>query len=193
MNIAIIVGTTRDGRVTPRLAQWVNQAAKQRTEAEFSILDLNEYEIPMLEEAPWLEDRHLNDGTKRWLSELGRADGVIIVTAEYNHTIPAVLKNAFDHTHGEMNRKPVAIVSHGVNSGVRANEHLRQMLNSNMGAFSISATVTYVGNIAESLSENGAPTSENTLNDSKLQKLLDDIIWYTKAITQAKKEHHEAN
>ncbi len=193
MNIAIIVGTTRDGRVTPRLAQWVSEAAKRRSEAEFSILDLKDYDLPMLEEAPWLEDRHLSEGAKRWLEELAKADGVIIVTAEYNHTIPAVLKNAFDYTHGEMNRKPVAIVSHGVNSGVRANEHLRQMLNSNMGAFSISATVTYVGNIAESLSKDGVPTGENTLNDSKLQKLLDDIIWYTKAITQAKKEQHEAN
>lgn len=193
MNIAIIVGTTRDGRLTPRLAHWVAEAAKQRTDVEFSVLDLKDYSIPMLEEAPWLEVRHLSDGTKRWLEELGRADGVIIVTAEYNHTIPAALKNAFDYTHGEMNRKPVAIVSHGVNSGVRANEHLRQMLNSNMGAFSISATVTYVGNIAESLTDTGASTGENTLNDSKLQKLLDDIIWYTAAITQAKGVKHETN
>ena len=188
MTIAIIVGTTREGRVTPRLAQWVRQAADRRTDADFTVLDLKDYDIPLLEQAPWLEGRTLTDGTKRWLNELRAADGVIIVTAEYNHTIPAVLKNAFDHTHGEMMRKPVAIVSHGVNSGVRANEHLRQMLNSNMGAFSISATVTYRGKIEDGLDEDGRPTGEHTLNDAKLAKLLDDIIWYTDAIKTAKEK-----
>lgn len=186
MRIAIIVGTTREGRLTPRLARWVHTAAAKRSEVTFDVLDLKTFDIPLLEQAPWLEDRQLTDGTKRWLEGLAQADGVIIVTAEYNHTIPAVLKNAFDHTHGEMKRTPVAIVSHGVNSGVRANEHLRQMLNSNMGAFSISATVTFVGNIAKALTEAGESTGDNELNDAKLQALLDDIIWYTKAIKTAK-------
>ncbi len=186
MKIAVIVGTTRQDRVTPRLANWVMNASAKHSEVEFKLLDLKEYALPMLEEAPWLEHRQLTDGATQWLSELSDADGLIIVTAEYNHTIPAVLKNAFDYTHGEVLRKPVAIVSHGVNSGVRANEHLRQMLNSNMGAFSISATVTYLGNISEVLSENGESTGPNPLNDTKLEKLLDDIIWYTRAITNAK-------
>lgn len=186
MNIAVIIGTTRQGRVTPRLAQWVMNAAGKRSEAEFSLLDLKDFSIPMLDDTPWAENRELNDGTREWLDNLLRADGIIIVTAEYNHTIPAVLKNAFDHTNGEVKRKPVAIVSHGVNSGVRANEHLRQMLNSNMGAFSISATVTYVGNVAEALTEAGEATGDNQLNDSKLENLLNDISWYTKAMKTAK-------
>lgn len=188
MNIAIIVGTTREGRITPRLARWVRQAAEQRTDAEFTVLDLKDYDIPLLEQAPWLEDHNLTDGTRRWLDGLQSADGVIIVTAEYNHTIPAVLKNAFDHTHGEMTRKPVAIVSHGVNSGVRANEHLRQMLNSNMGAFSISSTVTYFGKVEDGLDEDGRPVGDHALNDAKLKKLLDDIVWYTGAIKAAKEK-----
>lgn len=186
MNIAVIVGTNRQGRVTPRLAKWVMNHAAEHSDVQFSLLDLADYDMPMLQEAPWIEDRTITEGTRRWLAELKVADGIIIVTAEYNHTIPAVLKNAFDYTHGEVMRKPVAIVSHGVNSGVRANEHLRQMLNSNMGAFSISSTVTYQGNIAEVLTEDGVATSENQLNESKLNKLLEDIIWYTKAIKTAK-------
>jgi NAD(P)H-dependent FMN reductase len=186
MNIAIISGTTRQGRVTPRLAKWVHNATDKHPEVHFELLDLAEYDIPMLQEAPWLEGRQLTDGTKRWLDGLGAADGVIVVTAEYNHTIPAVLKNAFDHTNGEMKRKPLAIVSHGVNSGVRANEHLRQMVNSNMGGFPISATVTFMGKVDDALDENGVPKVENTLNDTKLDALLADIIWYTKAIKSAK-------
>lgn len=186
MNIAIISGTTRQGRVTPRLAKWVHNATDKYPDVQFNLLDLAEYDIPLLQEAPWLEGRQLTDGTKRWLDDLRAADSVILVTAEYNHTIPAVLKNAFDHTHGEMKRKPVAIVSHGVNSGVRANEHLRQMVNSNMDGFPISATVTFAGKVDEALDEHGVPNAENTLNDSKLDAMLADIIWYTKAITTAK-------
>ncbi len=192
MRIAIISGTTREGRVTPRVAQWVAEAAKTHTDAQFELLDLHDFDIPMLEQAPWLPDRHVAEGTKRWLDGLSGADGVIIVTAEYNHTIPAVLKNAFDQTNGQMMRKPVAIVSHGVNSGVRSNEHLRQMLGSNMGAFPISATVTFFGNVADALDESGAATGDNTLNDKKLATLLSDIVWYTKAIKTAK-DSDEAN
>ena len=186
MNIAIIVGTTRNGRMTPRLAKWVAAAASRRPDADFEVLDLKDYDMPLLEEAPWLKDRQVSEGTQRWLDGLEKADGIIVVTAEYNHTIPAVLKNAFDQTHGQLMRKPVAIVSHGVNSGVRANEHIRQMVNSNMGAFAISSTVTYFGNIAHDLDESGVATGDHELNDSKLEKLLDDIIWYSRAMVQAK-------
>lgn len=186
MRIAIITGTTREGRVTPRLARWAMNAASEHSDVEFVSLDLNDFDIPMLNDTPWAENRDLNEGTREWLNELAQADGLILVTAEYNHTIPAVLKNAFDHTNGQVKRKPVAIISHGVNSGVRANEHLRQMLNSNMDAFSISATVTYAGNVSEALTEDGHATGDNAMNDSKLRKLLDDIIWYTNAIRTAK-------
>ena len=192
MKIAVIVGTSREGRVTPRLAQWVMNAGAARSDVEFRLLDLKEFSIPMLEQAPWHEDRQLTEGTRQWLDGLRQSDGVIIVTAEYNHTIPAVLKNAFDHTHGELIRKPVAIVSHGVNSGVRANEHLRQMVNSNMGAFSISSTVTYFGKVTDSLDEQGRATGDNQLNDAKLAKLLDDIIWYTGAIKAAKDKEEKS-
>lgn len=188
MNIAVIVGTTRQGRVTPRLAQWVMRAANERTDAEFSLLDLKDFSLPMLDEAPWQDDRRLTEGAIRWLDGLRAADGILIVTAEYNHTIPAVLKNAFDYTHGELVRKPVAIVSHGVNSGVRANEHLRQMLNSNMGAFSISATVTFFGKVIELLDEQGVANKDNALNDEKLERVLDDLVWYTRAMVRAKEE-----
>ncbi|MGB3946044.1 MAG: NAD(P)H-dependent oxidoreductase [Candidatus Saccharimonadales bacterium] len=188
MTIAVIVGTTRQGRVTPRLAKWVMQAAQNRSDAQFKLLDLKDYDIPLLNDAPWEANRRLTQGTRQWLGELQQADGIIIVTAEYNHTIPAVLKNAFDQTHGELIRKPVAIVSHGVNSGVRANEHLRQMLNSNMGSFAISATVTYFGKVTDSLDEQGNSSIDNQLNDDKLQNVLNDIIWYTKALTSAKQQ-----
>ena len=187
MQIAIITGSTRDGRLTPKLASWVEaNARKYEYDAKFKMLDLKKYDIPLLKEAPWQENRTLNEGTREWLSELAAADGYIIVTPEYNHSVPAALKNAIDHTNGQMNRKPVAIVSHGSNNGVRANEHLRQILNSNIGAFTISATVNFIGNISEAFGEGNTLKDGFEINDSKLDKMLRDSIWYTRALKNAR-------
>lgn len=188
MRIAVITGTTRDGRVTPRLAAWVMSAATKQAEAEFVALDLKDFDIPMLNEAPWLPDRSLTDGARQWLDQLDQADGYVVVTGEYNHTVPAVLKNALDYTNGQIARKPVAIVSHGSVQGVRANEHLRQIVNSNAGAFPISATVTFYGQVGEVLNESGEAQGDNSLNDEKLSSMLDDIVWYAGAMKTAREQ-----
>ena len=186
MNIAVITGTTREGRMTPRLSKWVLSAAQSHQDATFTHIDLKNYDIPMLSEAPWLPDRILNDDTKRWLDDLAAADGYIFVTAEYNHTVPAVFKNAIDYTQGQLKRKPVAIVSHGVNSGVRANEHLRQIVNSMIDAVPISAAGTFFGNLSELLDEEGNAVGENQVNDKTIANLLNDIVWYTGALKAAR-------
>ncbi|MGB3945351.1 MAG: NAD(P)H-dependent oxidoreductase, partial [Candidatus Saccharimonadales bacterium] len=59
MTIAVIVGTTRQGRVTPRLAKWVMKAAQNRSDAQFKLLDLKDYDIPLLNDAPWEANRRL--------------------------------------------------------------------------------------------------------------------------------------
>ena len=187
MNIAVIIGTTRAGRVTPRLAKWVMKRADEfGIDANLKLIDLKDYDIPLLEEAPWHPDRVLNEGTKKWLDELEQADGYIIVTAEYNHGIPAVLKNALDHTSGQMIRKPAVVVSHGVNNGARANELVRIVLNSNIGVVPVPAGTTFFGNVHEVLNDDGSVLENNELNDTKLKAALDNLMWYTNALLQAK-------
>jgi NAD(P)H-dependent FMN reductase len=187
MKIAIIVGTTRQQRVTPLLAKWVNNTvASKYPESEVKLLDLADYDIPLLEEAPWLPDRTLTEGAKRWLTDLAWADGYIITTAEYNHSIPAVLKNALDFTQGEMRRKPTLIVSHGAVHGARSDAHLRLVLNSAIGSVPVPNDVPFYGRVDEAIDNLGNITEDGKQNQPKLEAGLDELFWYANALNNAR-------
>ena len=187
MNIAIIIGTTRQGRVSPRLASWVSQKfSKSFPDININLLDLKDYRIPMLDQAPWQADRKLTDGAKKWLEDLDTADGYVFVTAEYNHSFPAVLKNALDYTNGQLKRKPALIISHGVNHGVRANEALRMVLNSTLGTVPVPASGTFFGNVVDILDENGGELQDNSMNSDKIHAGIEELIWYLKALKAAR-------
>lgn len=185
MNIAVIIGTTRDGRVTPTLAKWVEETLRTKHD-DVSVLDLAVFDIPMLSEAPWLPDRKLTEGANKWLEALEAADGFVFVTAEYNHGLPAVLKNALDYTHGQLRRKPAGIVSHGVVSGARANEQLRLVLASKISAVAVPDSVTFHGKVTEGIAEDGTLGEGFEINQHALEAHLDDLIWYTKALKDAR-------
>ncbi|HEY1085937.1 MAG TPA: NAD(P)H-dependent oxidoreductase [Candidatus Saccharimonadales bacterium] len=184
MNVAVVVGTTRDGRVTPKLAKLVEKSLREKHD-DVSVLDLAEFEIPMLSEAPWMPDRVLTEGTKKWLDALAKADAYVIVTGEYNHGIPAVLKNALDYTQGELRRKPVGIVSHGVVGGARSAEHLRLVLASKIAASVVPDSVTFHGHVDAMISDEGELTDEHH-NGAALDAHLDDVLWYAKALKDAR-------
>ena len=187
MKIAIIIGSTRDSRITARLANWVAvQAVPQHTDIQFEVLDIKSYDIPFLNEDPWNPQRHLSDGTAAWLSALAGADGYIVVTAEHNHGIPAPLKNALDFTNGEMNRKPALIVSHGSVSGARSTEQLRLVLNSNIGVVPVPQSVTFYGNVQQVVSDDGVVDESAVINNDKLSQAINELVWYTGALTAAK-------
>ena len=187
MKVAIVIGTTRKGRVTPRMAQWImNHATTNYPEINFTLLDLADYDLPLLEEAPWTPDRALTEGAQRWLQELEEADGYIFVTAEYNHGIPAVLKNALDYTNGQMKRKPALIYSHGVNQGARANELLRIVFNSTLGVVTVPVSGTFFGSVGEILDEAGNATGDNAANEEKMAAGVEEFVWHLNALTAAK-------
>jgi len=126
--IGIILGSTRPGRHAHNVGAWVHELASQRTDAEFEIIDLADHPLPFLEEAvPPSFGRYQNEHTQQWAEVIKGFDGFIIVTPEYNHSLPAVLKNALDYLFAEWNNKAVAFVSYGAHGGVRAAEHLRTM------------------------------------------------------------------
>jgi NAD(P)H-dependent FMN reductase len=127
--IAIIIGSTRPGRVGTAVADWVHTIASQRTDAEFEIVDIANFNLPLLDEAlPASLGQYANDHTKIWAAKIAAFDGFVFVAPEYNHGISGALKNAIDYLSGEWHNKAAGFVSYGGIGGARAVEHLRVVM-----------------------------------------------------------------
>ncbi|HEY3559481.1 MAG TPA: NAD(P)H-dependent oxidoreductase [Kribbella sp.] len=124
--IAIIIGSTRPGRYGEAVGRWVNERAATRTDAQFELVDLLDHPLPHLDEpVPASGGQYANEHTKAWSKTIDRYDGFVVVTPEYNHSIPGPLKNAIDYLYAEWNNKAIGFVGYGVVGAVRAVEHLR--------------------------------------------------------------------
>lgn len=132
--IAVIIGSTRPGRRGGTVARWVDEIASRHAavtagEATVEVLDLTEYGLPLLDEpVPAARGEYRNAHTKRWAATIGSFDGFVFVTPEYNHSVPAALKNAIDFLYAEWHDKAAGFVSYGAQGGIRAVEHLRLTL-----------------------------------------------------------------
>ncbi|SFR20032.1 NAD(P)H-dependent FMN reductase [Lentzea waywayandensis] len=129
MRIAVILGSTRPGRRSEGVARWVVNVANARTDASFDLIDLKEVNLPMLDEpVPAIVGEYAHAHTREWAALIAPYDGFVFVTPEYNHSFPAVLKNALDYLYAEWNDKAAGFVSLGGNGGLRAVEQLRLVL-----------------------------------------------------------------
>jgi NAD(P)H-dependent FMN reductase len=129
LKIAIILGSTRPERNGEAVAQWVYKLAQQRKDARFELIDLADQGLPLLDEpVPPMQANYSKEHTKRWSSVVDGFDAFIFVTAEYNHGIPAALKNAIDFLYNEWNNKSAGFVAYGSAYGARAVEQLRLVL-----------------------------------------------------------------
>ncbi len=129
LRIGIIIGSTRVGRFADKPAQWVMGLGENCAGVTFELVDLRDYPMPFFDQpkSP-LRESSKNEEARRWARKLDELDGFVFVTGEYNHSIPAVLKNALDHVYAEFNRKPATFVGYGNAGGARAIEQLRLML-----------------------------------------------------------------
>jgi NAD(P)H-dependent FMN reductase len=126
MRIGIIVGSTRPGRNGLAVAQWVHGLASQRKDAAFELVDLVDYNLPLLDEpVPPAMGAPTKEHTKRWAAKIATFDGFVFVTPEYNHGPPAALKNALDFLFKEWCNKAVGFVGYGGGGATRAIEQLR--------------------------------------------------------------------
>lgn len=124
--IGIIVGSTRPNRNSEKVARWVHDIATRRGDAEFEVIDLRDHPLPHLDEPmPPSYGQYQHEHTKQWPATIAAFDGFVIVSPEYNHGIPGVLKNALDYLYAEWNNKAVGFVTSGGAGGARAAEHLR--------------------------------------------------------------------
>jgi NAD(P)H-dependent FMN reductase len=130
VNIGIIAGSTRPGRFGIQPTTWLYELAQQRNDANFELVDLEEVDLPLLDEPmPPAMRQYEHAHTKRWAERIDRLDGFVFVTPEYNHSIPGALKNAIDYLFYEWHYKPASFVSYGsAAGGARAVEHLRGVM-----------------------------------------------------------------
>jgi NAD(P)H-dependent FMN reductase len=123
MKLAVIIGSTREGRKTPAQAKWAANTAKEMDGVDAELVDLRDYPMPFFNEAispRYNPERQVSPEVKPWLSKLEEFDAYIFVTPEYNHSITGVLKNALDYLTWEFVHKPGAVISHGSAGGARA-------------------------------------------------------------------------
>ena len=142
LKIGIVTGSTRPGRNNLAVAHWVLGIAQQRAEAESELVDIADYQLPLLDEpASPMFGKHTKPHTMAWADKIASIDAYVFVTPEYNHSTSGALKNAIDYLYGEWNNKAAGFVSYGGAGGVRAVEHLRLILSELMVA-TVRAQVT---------------------------------------------------
>jgi NAD(P)H-dependent FMN reductase len=129
LNIAIIIGSTRPGRNGEAVAKWIYEIANKRNDAEFELVDIKDFNLPLLDEPmPPIMGQYSKPHTKAWAPKIDSFDGYVFVTPEYNHGISGALKNAIDFLYREWTNKAAGFVSYGGAGGVRAVEQLRLVL-----------------------------------------------------------------
>jgi NAD(P)H-dependent FMN reductase len=123
LNVGIILGSTRQGRVSPQVGEWVKGIADKRGDANYEIVDIAGYQLPFLGTTDGTEP-----GIAAWNEKLTSLDGFVFIVQEYNHSITGALKNALDFAREAWNNKAAGIVSYGSTGGARAAEHLRGIM-----------------------------------------------------------------
>jgi len=129
IKIAVIVGSTRPGRKAPAVARWVMDIAALRGDAAFELVDIQDFNLPLLDEpAPPSQGHYAQPHTRAWAAKIASFDGYVFVTPEYNHATSGALKNAIDFLYKEWNNKAAGFVGYGSAGGARAIENLRLVM-----------------------------------------------------------------
>jgi NAD(P)H-dependent FMN reductase len=129
LRIAVILGSTRPGRNGEAVAHWTYEIAKKRADAQVELVDIKDYELPLLDEpVPPSRGQYSKPHTQKWADKMASFDAFVFVTPEYNHGISGALKNALDYLYKEWNNKAAGFVGYGSAGGVRAVESLRLVM-----------------------------------------------------------------
>lgn len=129
LKVGIIVGSTRPGGKAVAVAKWAYEILRTRQNAEFEIVDIADYNLPLLDEPiPPSMGQYSKAHTKIWAAKIDSLDAFIFVSPEYNHSTSAALKNAIDFLFREWNNKAAGFIAYGSAGGVRAVETLRLVM-----------------------------------------------------------------
>lgn len=183
LNLAIVIGSVRAGRQSHKAAYYLERKLKERKDVSVKVIDLLEYEVPLLEE------RYRNlvnpaDTVKRAAEILNQADAIILVSPEYHGGMSGVLKNFLDYYTQEITRKPIGVVtaSGGKFGGINASLDMQKFILA-IGSFPMPKKFI-VPFISQAFDD-----EYNVLNDEVSKSgegFLDDFVWFANAINNAK-------
>jgi NAD(P)H-dependent FMN reductase len=178
IRVAVIIGSTREGRFGPTVAQWFAGQAAPRADIVVDVVDLAAMDLPAA------YPKNFGPEVQAYLARLDEADAFVVVTPEYNHSFPAALKQAIDLGKREWQAKPVAFVSYGgMSGGLRAVEHLRQVF-AELHAVTMRDTVSF-HNFRQQFDQAGQPI-DAAGTGAAVKKMLDQLTWWAVALRNAR-------
>jgi NAD(P)H-dependent FMN reductase len=189
----VIVGSTRETRAADRVYPWVLDRARAHPEFDAELIDLRDWSLPMFAEhmgtiGDFNDPTYSEPIVKRWNQKVKEADAYLVITPEYNHSVPGVLKNAFDNVFLSfaLRNKPIAAVGYsgGIAAASRAIEHLAHIaIEAEMAPIRSSVLIPFVN---EAFDASGAPV--NPMTEAALSITLDDLSWWADALKAARQE-----
>lgn len=172
LTIGIILGSTRQGRVSPQVGEWVKSVADKRGDANYEIVDIADFKLPLFGETDATEQ------ATAWNTKLASLDGFVFIVSEYNHSISSALKNALDYARDAWNNKAAGIVSYGSVGGARAAEHLRGIL----GELSVADVRIHPALSLFTDFENGTVFKPADLHLTNVNGMLDQVLAWSGAL-----------
>jgi NAD(P)H-dependent FMN reductase len=191
--LQVIVGSTRETRAADRVVPWVVDHARSHDSFEVEMLDLRDWRLPFFQEhlgtiGDFADPTYSDPIVRAWNQKVAEGDAYLIVTSEYNHSVPGELKNAIDNVFVSfaLRNKPVGLVGYsgGIAAGVRAVEHLALiMIEAEAVPLRNTVLIPYV---AEAFGADGQPVNPATA--AALTITLDDLTWWSNALSRARSE-----
>ena len=183
LDVAVILGTVRDGRKSEALARFVLARLQARAGIDAHLVDPAQHGFGDLRgRAKDVQDT-TDPEMRAFIERMHAADAFVIVTPEYNWSFPGTLKNLLDVTFKPWNRKPFGLVGcGGASGGLRAVDALRQVV-AGLGAVCVPAHVMVQG-IETAFDEAGQPADPKLA--TRVDRFLDDVLWYTEALKAAR-------
>ncbi len=191
MKLQVIVGSTRPTRAADKVVPWVTGRAAAHEAFQTEVIDLRAWVLPMFGEHMGSigdpgDPSYSAEIVRRWNRKIAEADAYLVVTPEYNHSIPGELKNAIDSVFVSFafRNKPLAAVGYsgGVGGGIRAIEHLVQVA-VEVEAAPLRSTVI-LPFVDKAFDDDGQPA--DPASEVAIQILLDDLAWWASALQNAR-------
>jgi NAD(P)H-dependent FMN reductase len=185
LKIAIIIGSTRPNRNGEAVAKWAWEIARKRSDAEFELVDIRDFNLPLLDEpvSPMM-GQYSKEHTKRWSAKIAAFDAYVFVTPEYNHATSGALKNAIDFLYHEWVDKAAGFIGYGAASGTRAVENLRLI----MAELQVATVRAQVGISLLTDFENYSVFKPAAQHEKSVGAMLDQVIAWGGALKTLRKK-----